>query len=171
MGIGMKSAPLIENQKVVPGIASIDAVNSTVAGDVCFLKDYRHATVIFNFGNLETGGTFTCKVEECDNATPTTHPDLVLTHMWKGDAECGAATTPFADQFTATAATTGVLTMAVTDDDKHVVVEIDSDELTDGYPGFRASVTASNHACLVGVTYILSQPRYASCEEQTSVVA
>jgi hypothetical protein len=124
--------------------------------DVVSLKKYSHATVIFQRG-ATFGGTVALKVKECDDVTPTTPVAIKFRYALEN--------TPYATGdapavLTWTTATTGITLAASIN--SYVIIEVDAEELSDGYPFFYLTTGAASAGVAYGsAVAVLSGARYA----------
>jgi len=151
-----------ETVHVVPVLAPADITTSTTYTDVVGLKEYRRIQFHILFGAI-TGDTVALTVEECDDTTPTNSSAIAFKYRKSsavGTDSMGALTD----------ATTSGITVAATDDNKVIIVEVDARDLSDGYPYVRVALDpgSSMSACVVGATAIL-EPRYAQSSQLSAV--
>lgn len=144
---------LTQLAKIVPLFETRDYNNTEAVSDVFGLKEYAHASIILQYGNV--AGDTTITVEECaDNTGAGAVP---IGFKWSK-----TGTFPN-DTLSALAAAGpgGVTVAAATDDKKTFVIEIDASELSADKPHLR--VRSSNPgavALLLGGVAVLTKARY-----------
>jgi hypothetical protein len=128
-------------------------VSAGVSSDVFSLKNYSHATIIVQAGatNADAGNV---TIEECDDVVPTNDTAIGFSFY----AETTAAGDTLGAR-TATVAATGIDVSA--NDNIFYVIEIDAEELSEGYPNLYLKWSACGGATLGSAVAILSGPRYA----------
>jgi len=141
---------LAEKYHVVGLVSPVDTASTTVNSDVINMGKNHAACIAVYIGTI-TGDTAVITVEECDDVTPSNSTAIDFRYR-----ESGATGTSDAFGDMATAASTGV-TVAATDDDHIFLIDIDADELSDGYPYLRVVIDpgASASACEVAVVAFL----------------
>lgn len=147
-------------------IPPVDIVNTGVDSDVFVLKDYRHASVVVNFGVVEALATTTITVEECtafDGSDATAIPFNYHAELTGLTDVVGARTAALA---------AGVDSPAGVDFVKYII-EIDSDELSDGSEFVRISLTGAGAglSCLAQASVVLSVPRFMADGSMRSAIA
>jgi len=138
--------------RVVPVLAPVDANGATKTGTEINMGIYDHVMFILQIGNIAGDATLT--IEECSAAAGTGNTARAFNYRVYAaiDTDTIGAIT---------AATSGGLTLAnASYDNKTVVVEIDSSELTAGYPFVRVIVTPASAATLISCVAICSGSRY-----------
>ena len=149
-----------EEHMVAPAIyPDADVYAADPASDVFNMKLYDHITFILTEG---AGGTGTVKiqVEECTAADGTGNTAIAFNYRLASTPDTWGAVTA--------AASTGYTTVAGAN--KQVAVEIDAEQLSDGYPYVRLQLTeVADDPCDAGVIAILSKPRYAQAVLDTSL--
>jgi hypothetical protein len=108
--------------------------SAALTSEIFTMENWAHATILV-FGGA--GSATTVTVSECDNFTPTT-----------------AATKTFMYAVEATAVSIGTATGTI------LCIEIDNDELTDGYPCIQINMSDPGTSKLVSAVAILSGGRY-----------
>lgn len=147
---------------VVPLVAPVDTTTTTVNTDVIGAKEYEEIQFIIICGAI-TGDTAVVTVEECDDTTPTNSTAIAFSAR-----ESSAVGTDAMGDRTATAA--AGYTLAATDDNKILLVDVDPATLTDGYPYLRCVIDpgASMSAFLIAVIAIC-KPRYPKATQLSAV--
>lgn len=133
-------------------------VAAGVNSDVFSLKGYAHATIIVQAGstNADAGNV---TIEECDDFTPTTDTAITFNYY--------AETTAAGDTL---GAKTSAATIDVSANDNIMyVIEIDAQQLTDGYPNLILKWSACGGATIGSAVAILSGARYGSPESATAI--
>jgi hypothetical protein len=120
---------------------------------VCRMKDYKHASIIVSIGTApRAAGLIT--VESCDDMTPTTHTEIAFKYF-KCETAFEAANSDVMSAIQ-TGATTGIVPAAGTPNGVMYVIELDSDQLTEGHIGFRISIADPGAASVISAVAILS---------------
>ena len=140
---------------IVDLLSPADRTGATFATPGVNMKDYESAIFLFNFGSL--AGTLSLDVRECATAAQGSDTSRAFNYRVTG------ATTPS----TVGNDTWGVRTAVAKDttlacgglDNMLLAVEINSEDLTDGYPYVSVEMIASAAASLVSAIAIL-KPRY-----------
>ena len=135
-------------------------VAAGVSSDVFSMKNFSHATIIVTAGstNADAGNV---TVEQCDNFTPSTHPDLAAFAYY-------AETTAAGDTLAARAS--GAAIDVSGNDNITYVIEIDAAELdVDTYGYLRISWSACGGATYASAVAILSGQRYAGDANATAI--
>ena len=144
-----KGFVVAEQGHVVQILAPISATTA-LTSDVFSMENWAHATIIVLAG---VGSASTVTVSECDNFTPSNA--ATKTFMYAVEATAAGDTL---DAVLAAAATTG--TAVSTSSGNFMVIEIDADELSDGYPCVQLNFSDPGAAKLLGAVAILSGGRY-----------
>lgn len=157
--MGAKGIVIAEECHVVNILPPQD-VQAGVSSDVFSMKDHSHCTIIVQAGSTDAdAGNVT--VEQCDDFTPTTHPDLASFAYY-------AETTAAGDTLAARASGAAIDVSA--NDNVMYVIEIDAAELTVGtYSKLRISWSACGGATLGSAVAILSGSRYAGDTNATEI--
>jgi hypothetical protein len=124
--------------------------SAALTSEIFTMENWAHATILV-FGGA--GSATTVTVSECDNFTPTTA--ATKTFMYAVEATAGGDVLDAALQ---AAATTGVSIGTATG--TILCIEIDNDELTDGYPCVQINMSDPGTSKLVSAVAILSGGRY-----------
>jgi hypothetical protein len=154
----MSRMVIAEEAHVVNILPAVD-INAGVSTDVFSMKDCSHATIIVSIGVSHAATTIT--VEECDNFTPTNHPAIAF---------------KVAKEETSLGDTLGSLT-AVTDagfetsanDNIFYVIELDAEDLSEGYPNVRLSFSNPGGVTYVSAVAILTGLCYAGDQNRTQI--
>lgn len=141
---------LIGKVQIIPIIHPVDTTTNAPTCDIFSMQNYNHATIILQTGTNSKG--FAITVEECTSAAGagnTALSDFNYREM---------ATT---DTWGALTASSGTITVADADDNHVFAIEIDADELTNGYPWVKLTCAApASGNNFVSAIAILSEPRY-----------
>jgi hypothetical protein len=155
----MKGFNIAEEGAIVPLYTPID-VDTLAAAEspvIVLMKNWSHATIIVSIGQLpRAAGIIT--VHACDNTTPSTHAPIVFRYyryetsskLANGDVR-GALTW----------ATVAGITPVATGAECFYVIELDAEELPQGYIGFRLAIADPGAASVMSAIAILSGARYA----------
>lgn len=141
-----------EQVHVVPAIAPVDTTTVTVNTDVVGVKEYSAIQFVISFGVI-TGDTIVCILYESTNTTAS--GNAVAGKYRKSSAlgtdVMGALTT----------LTTSGVTIAASDDNKVLLIDVDPATLTDGYPYVFVACNpgGSMSVCLISAVALLL-PKY-----------
>jgi len=152
----MNQFVLAEMGKPVVGVAPVDIGGVAKVSDYFAMKKYSHASIIVACGAITNAATIT--VEESDDASGSNTAAIGFAYYALSAAGVtGARTTATASGFSTS-----------TTNDLMWVIEIDSDELTDGYPFLvvKATDAAAN---LITIIPILSGARNAQAAPPTAL--
>lgn len=143
----------MENTHLVPGFAPADITTTTTYSDVVNAGKTHWVQFILQCGVI-TGDTAVVTVEECTSAAAAGNTAIAFSYRLSsavGTDTLGAAT----------AATSSGVTLAATDDNKVLIVDVDPSTLSAGSNYVRLAVDpgGSMSAFLVGCV-ILAEPRY-----------
>lgn len=144
----------MEQTHLVPGFAPADITTTTTYSDVVNAGKTHWVQFHLVCGAI-TGDTAVVTVEECTAADGTGNTAIAFSYRLSsavGTDSLGAVT----------AATTSGVTLAATDDNKVLIVDVDPSTLSDDSPYVRLAVDpgGSMSAFVVGCT-ILAEPRNA----------
>lgn len=134
------------------------ADQSTAASSEVFsMENWAHATIIVQKG---AGSACTIQVEECDDFTPTTAATKIFDYAEETTAD-GDTLTALAEATTAGIAISANTTTLL-------IIEIDAEKLTDGYPCLRIkhSAATSSHFSVIA---ILSGGRFQQSQTDTVI--
>jgi len=142
----------IKNNKIIQGAGPADINGSGLTGDYVSMKNYNHCTVILNFGAIGAANTVTLK--QATDVSGTSEKALSFTEYFKKE---GTSTDTFTRATCSSTFNTGTTSNSV------YVVEIDANDLDvdNGFDCLRVNIADPGASTIVGVTYILSEPRYA----------
>lgn len=140
-------------------VSLFDAGNhSTAASSEIFsMKGWDHATIIVQKG---AGSASTIILEECDDFTPTTAATLPFIYY----TETTAAGDTLATKATATSAGVALNTATGT----LLIIEVNSEELSDGYPCLRIKHDANTTSAYCAIA-VLSGGRYKADTTATAI--
>ena len=145
----MKGFTIAEQGHVVTLIAPI-SISAAATSEVFSMENWGHATIIVQGG---AGSACTVTVSECDDFDPTTA--ATKTFMYCKEA---TASGDVADAALAAATTAG--TSVGTATGTFLIIEIDNDELSDGYPCVQINLSDPGTSKVVSAVAILSGGRY-----------
>ena len=147
MGVG--GMTLVEQGHFVT-LFNPESVSAAATSDVFSMENWGHVTIIVQGG---AGSAATIVVEECDNFTPSN-----VTTMGYQYAKEATAAGDVLDAALAAAGTggTGIGTATGT----LLIIEIDADELTDGYPCLRIRHSDPGTSKLISAVAVLTGGRY-----------
>ncbi|MFZ3132769.1 MAG: hypothetical protein WA125_17110 [Desulfosporosinus sp.] len=158
--MGAKGINFAEELHVVNIIPPFGSDAATKNSDVFTLKGHAHATIILTVGTQ--GGSFTAKLYECDNFTPST-ATAIATRVYKEETALGdtlgAAVAVTAADGVATAVANNIM----------YVFEVNADELTEGYPCLQLRLSDLDNTTYVSAVAILSGSRYASDQSASAI--
>jgi len=139
---------VVENGHVVTLIAP-QTQTAALTSEIFSMENWAHATIIVQGG---AGSASTVTVSECDDFSPSNAATKTFRY-----AQEATAAGDVVDAALASAATSGVAVGTATG--IFLIIEIDKDELTDGYPCVQINVSASGSK-LISALAILSGGRY-----------
>jgi len=136
-------------------------VNITAAAtcDVFSMENWSHASIIVTTG---AGSATTVTVSEADDFTPTNEATIAFSYAVEATA-AGDTLTALAAAGTA-GYTTGTATGTI------MVIELDADELADGYPCVIVRFTDPGAGKVVSAVAVLSGGRYQEDITATAIV-
>jgi len=154
----MKGFNVAELGHVVNILPPVDIGGVAKVSDYFSLKNYAHVDIIITCG--VTGNAATITVEESDDASGSSATAIAFDYYQE--------TTAAGDTLAARAAATTAGISTGTNDSTTIVISIDAQKLTDGYP--YLVVKATNAAAnLISMVAILSGSRYASGITPTAI--
>ena len=154
----MRNFYLANDGHLVQALAPVN-INGGANSDVFSMENWQHASIIIGFGVV--GASTTITLLECDDFTPTNSTAIAFNYY----SETTAAGDTLGGK---TAATTSGITGS-TNNGIFYVLEVDSAELTDGYPNLRVSFSDPGASVLASVHAILSRGRYAKDQSVTAI--
>lgn len=122
--------------------------------DLFHLKEAAHASIIISTGSMTSSTTFTLYESATSGGTTTSVLGTTAGITYKATATALSDTYCAPTTFTTAGLTTG------TTNNLTWVIEVDSQDLTDGYPYLRLQFT-STAAVQIGATAVLTGLRYA----------
>ena len=149
---------VVAEQGHVVQLLAPQSQTAALTSDVFSMENWAHATIIVLGG---AGSACTVTVSECDNFTP----DNAATKIFNYAQEATAAGDVL-DAALAAATTAGISIGTATG--TILVIEIDNDELSDGYPCVQINVSDPGTSKMISAFAILSGARYA--EDITATV-
>lgn len=154
----MKFLPA-EQGHIVNVIPPID-ITGGVTGDRFSMRNYKHATIIFQVG--VSAAAFTkIIVKNCTAATGGT-ATAIAHAIYKEETDSG-------DTLGARTAVAAAGTTPSANDNIFYVIELDSDELTDGYPWVEVSATNGANSVIGSCVAILSGARSGQEQSPTEI--
>ena len=154
----MKGFVAAEQGHIVQALAPVD-INGGKNSDVWSMAEYNHATIIVGLG--VTGAATTVTVEECDDFVPTNSTAIAFNYYAEATAD--------GDTLGARTAATTSGFAAGTADGIFYVIEIDAEELSDGYPNLRVALSDPSAQTFGAVYAILSGARYGEVQSPTAI--
>lgn len=148
-----------QNGHIVNALPPVD-ITGGKQSDVWSMKNFEHATIIIQIG--VSAAAFTKIIlQACDDFTPSNTTDIAFTLFAE---ETAAGDTLGAKEAVAAAGKT-----PSANDNIMYVIEIDSDELPDGKPNLRVSLTNGANSVIGSVVAVLSGARYANDLGETAI--
>ncbi len=135
-------------------------ITGGATSDVFSLKNYAHATIIVQVGVSAAAWTKLI-VEECNDFVPTIHTDIAYS-IYKGEIDSG-------DTFGPRTVVVAAGLDPSANDNIMYVIEIDADQLTEGYGRLRLEFTNGVNSVLASAVAILSGARYGGTESATAI--
>jgi hypothetical protein len=136
---------LAEEGHVVNALPPVD-INGAANSDIFALEKYEHATIVIQLG--VTGAASTVTVEECDTIVPANNTAIAFSYY--------AEATDAGDTLAARAAATTAGFATSTNDNVMYVIEIDADQLSEGYPYLRVVFSDPGASTIASVVAILT---------------
>lgn len=149
---------MAEQNHIIPILPPQD-INGGKNTDVFSMKDASHVTIIIKMGS--TGASSTITVEECSNFTPSAYTAIAFKYA--------ACTTDSSDVLGSLTDVANTGFASSTNDNIFYVIEIDSEQLSDGYPNLRVCFSNPSASVLTDVTAILSGLSYAGDANRTQI--
>ena len=143
---------------VINALAPVD-INGGANSDIFSMKDCSHVSIIIQLG--VTGAASTITVEECDDVTPSNSTAIAFDYY--------AETTASGDTLGAKTAATTAGFATSTNDSVFYVIEIDSEQLTEGYPYLRVVCSDPGASTFVSIAAVLSGFAYQQSENRTQI--
>jgi hypothetical protein len=136
------------------------SIEGAVTSDVFSMKDASHATIIVTCGATDAdAGNVT--IEECDDFTPTNDTAIAFKYA--------AETTAAGDTLGAlTAATTAGIDVSANDNITYVI-EIDAEDLSEGFNNLILKWSAPGGATLVSAVAVLTGLSYQGDQNRTQI--
>lgn len=150
---------LSQEAHIVPIIFPQGSAAPTLDSYVFSMKDASHATIILTIGAVGGAASFT--VTECDNFTPSS--ETAIAYKQAAELTTGGDTLGALTAVAATGTTTAN-TANIT-----YVIEIDAEDLTDGYPNLRVKLADLDNTTYVSAVAILTGLSYAGDETRTQI--
>ncbi len=148
-----------ENAHVVNILNPVDINGSAQVSDYFSMALYAHCSILLTLG--VTGAASTVTVEESDDNAGSDENAIAFAYYAEetaGGDTLGARTAATATGF-ATSTNDGII----------YVIEIDADQLTDGYPYLVLKMSDPAAATLASAVAVLTNPRYAQAVTPTAI--
>ncbi len=142
-------------QMIIPQTAS-----AALTSEVFSMENWGHATIIVHGG---AGSSLTVTVSEADNFTPSNQATIVFNYAVEATASGDTQ-----DAALQAATTAGVAIGTATG--TYLVIEIDGDELNDGFPNLIINLSDPGTSKIVSAIAILSGGRYQKDITATAIV-
>ncbi len=149
---------LIDRNKIVTGIAPVAMATTAGDADYVSMKGHQHLTIVLSVKNGTTVTGCAVTLKQATAVAGTSEKALAFTKMW-ANIDAGAS-----DTLVETAVTSNTFTTDTTNSkDLLYVMEIEASDLdvANGFDCVRLDGLLMANA-VGSVTYILSEPRYAS---------
>lgn len=156
--MGARGITLAEEGHLVQALAAVD-INGGTNTDVWSMKNHAHCTIIIGLG--VTGGATTVTVQECDDFTPSNSTAIAFSYY--------AEETAGGDTLGARTAATTAGFAASTNDGVFYVIEVDADDLSDGFPNLRVAFSNPGGITFASVFALLTGARYAQEQSATAI--
>jgi len=152
---------VLAEQAHIVNILSPQDVSGGVSSLVFSMRNASHATIVVTAGSTDAdAGNIT--IEECDDFVPTT--DTAIDFSYYAETTAGGDT--LGDRTAATAAT-GIDVSE--NDNTTYVIEIDAEQLTEGYPNLILKWSACGGATLGSAVAILTGYAYQGKDQPTEI--
>lgn len=166
----MSQVPILFDHHIVQGLVPVaDAFAGGVSTDVISLKDYGRVTFVIITGAIEDSGiSNVCKVQGCDNTTPSNTTDMTFHRQslqWSTTVDTWGARALNAStgyNFTSNNAVANAVHIAE--------VTADMVKAETGYDFVRLNIAeTANKTITAAVLVILSEPRYPQAIPATAI--
>ncbi len=154
----MKGFVIAEEAHDVVALAPVD-INGGKNSDVWAMVHWGHASILIALG--VTGGATTVTVEECDDFTPSNVTAIAFSY-YKEETAGG-------DTLSAKQAATTSGFAASTNDGVFYRIEIDTAQLSDGFPNLRVVLSDPSGATFGAIVATLSGGRFAGVSSATAI--
>jgi hypothetical protein len=144
----------------VNALPPIDINVGAQTSDAWTMAKHSHASIILQFGVVGAATTFT--LEQATDASGTSAAAMAFSYY--------SETTAAGDTLSARTAATASGVATGTTNNVTYIIELDAEELTDGYTWLRVQLTDPGTATVAGVSAVLSGARYAEVEGLTVIV-
>ncbi len=155
----MKGFYVAQEAHVVNILPPVDA-NGGVNSDVFDMKNYGHVSIIIQVG-VSAGTAPTVTVTQCDDFTPSNEAAITF--------DCYKEETALGDQLGAKVAETTSGFVISTNNTIFYVIEIDAQQLSDGFGKLRVKFTNTSASTIVSAVAILSGARYGADQSATAI--
>ena len=154
------SRMVLSQEAHIINILPPQSIEGAVTSDVFSMKDASHATIIVTCGATDAdAGNVT--IEECDDFTPTNDTAIAFKYA--------AETTAAGDTLGAlTAATTAGIDVSANDNITYVI-EIDAEDLSEGFNNLILKWSAPGGATLVSAVAVLTGLSYQGDQNRTQI--
>ncbi len=149
---------LTEETHIVNILPPIDIDGGTTS-DVFSMKDAAHVTIIIQMG--VTGAASTITVKECDDFTPSNSTAIAF--------KKAAEETANGDTLGSIGSVASTGFASSTNDNIFYTIEIDAEELTEGYPNLQVAFSDPGASTLVSAVAILSGLCYQGDQTRTQI--
>ena len=151
-----------ENMGIVFVEKPSDKAGAGFTGESISMAKYRHICYILQFGAITGNCVLTVKSGASDGVQTTSE----TFHYRLADAEQAAAA---ADSYGDWADSSSLTLTAATYDNKTLIIELDSDELTAGQPWLTIAGSAVGNPLNLSIVALLCEPRYGAHDMPTAI--
>ena len=150
---------IAEQGHVVNILAPIDITGGATV-DIFSMENYRHATIIIQFGVTASAAT-KITVEECTSAAGAGNT-AIAHYIYKEETASG-------DTLGARTAVAAAGTTPSANDNIFYVIELDASELSDGSEWVKLTITAPAASILCSAVAVLTGARYGKDQSATAI--
>lgn len=154
----MSKGFVVAEQGHVVQMISPQDFSAAGTSDTILMENWGHVTFICNFG---VGSATTISVGECTSFAGSDRTAVTFRYALEATAAGDVLDAALAWSSTVTITSAGV---------SFAVIEIDADELTDGYPYLQVNIADPGGSKLAGIMAILSGGRYQEDITATVIV-
>ena len=154
----MEPTVLAEESHIINLIPPVDINGAGATSDVFSMKESKHASILIQMG--VTGAAVDVTVEECDDASASNSQAIPFA-VYKEETDAGDTLGE-----RTIVSSSGFSTSE--NDNIMYLIEVDSSELSDGYPYLRIKLSDPAAATVVSASAVLSGNRYAPAGSQLS---
>lgn len=155
----MSKFVVAEQGHVINLIKPFGSSGATADSDVFSMKDASHASIIIQVGTQ--AGSFTAILYECSDFTPSAQT-AIAARIYKEESADG-------DTLGAGAALTTSGVNTATTNNIFYVIEVDAEQLTEGYPNLQLKLSALDNTTYVSAVAILSGFAYQGDQTRTQI--